>query len=66
VKSARVPVEDPVGLVHHADDVGLVGGVQRSHRDVAHGTELAAVVQVLVLQAEEVPDEPSVQYTGSF
>lgn len=57
INTSYVPIDDAIGMVHHADDVGLVGGVERRHRDVPHGAELAAVVQVLVLQPEEVPDE---------
>lgn len=44
-----VPVGDSVRVVHHADDVRLVRGVERRHGDVSHGAELTAVVEVLVL-----------------
>lgn len=54
-----VPVYNSIGMVHHPDDVGLVGGVQGRHGDVPDGAELAAVVQVLVLETEEIPDETS-------
>lgn len=54
-----LPVPDPVLLVHHLLQQCLVIGVQRSHRDVPHRSELAAIVQVLVLQTEEVPHEAS-------
>jgi len=35
----------------------LVGGVQRGYRDVSHGSELAAIVKMLVLQPEKVPNK---------
>lgn len=50
-------VSNAVLLVHHLLQQRLVVGIERSHGDVAHRTELAAVVQVLVLQTEEVPDK---------
>lgn len=52
-----VPVHHALVVVHHAQDQRLVGGVDRRYADVAHRPELAAIVQVLVLQSEEVPDE---------
>lgn len=62
---AHAPVDngDAVLLVHHLQDGRLVRGVHRRHRDVAHGSKLAAVVQVLVLQPEEVPHEPPASST---
>ena len=46
-------------VVHQLDNLSLVRGIDRRHRNVSHGTEFTAVVQVLVLQAEKVPDEPT-------
>lgn len=54
-----LPVPDAVLLVHHLLQQRLVVCVQRSHGDVPHRSELAAVVQVLILQTEEVPHEAS-------
>ena len=51
--------EREVESIERVELLLLVGGVQCRHRDVAHGAELAAIVQVLVLQAEKVPDEPA-------
>ena len=47
-----------IRFVHKFDDLLLVGGVDGRHRNVPHRSEVAAVVQVLVLQPEKVPDEP--------
>lgn len=52
-----VAIDHAIALVHHAQDERLVGGVQRRYRDVAHGSELTAIVQMLVLQAEKVPNK---------
>lgn len=51
------PVDHSAGLVHHADQEGLVARVDGSHRDVSHRTELATVVQMFIFQPEEVPHE---------
>ena len=39
---------------------GHLTQVQRVHRDVSHHSKLTAVVEVLVLETEKVPDEASV------
>ena len=41
-------------LVHQFDDLLLVRGVQRSHRNVPHSSELAAVVQMFILQPKRL------------
>lgn len=53
------PVYNAVILIHHSQNCCLIGGVNRSDGDVTHSSELAAIVQVLVLKSEEVPNEPS-------
>lgn len=50
-------VPNAIFLVHHLLQQRLVIGVERRHGDVPHGPELAAVVQMLVLQTEEIPHE---------
>lgn len=57
-------VPDSVLLVHHLLQQRLVVSVQRSHRDVPHGSELTTVIQVLVLQTEEVPHKTSAVERG--
>lgn len=60
--SARLglpPVGDAVRLVHHALQHALLARIQLRQVDVPRGPELAAVVQMLVLQAHVVPDEAS-------
>ena len=47
-----------IRLVHELDDLLLVGGVDGRHRNVPHRPEIAAIIQVLVLKPEKVPDEP--------
>lgn len=46
-------------FIHHPQDLYLVRVVERRNRNVPHGSELTAVVQVLVFQTEEVPNKPT-------
>ena len=45
-------------LIHHLLQQCLVIGVHWRNGDVTNRSELTAVVQVLILQSKEVPDEP--------
>lgn len=58
-----LPVDNTVRMVHHPYDVRLVRGVEWRHGDVSHCSEFTAVVQMLVLKPEEVPDKPPVERT---
>lgn len=49
-------------LVHHLLKQRLVICVQRRYWNVPHRSELTAVIQVFVLQAEEVPDKAPETY----
>jgi len=52
----------PLGAVlevHHHDQLLLVLHINRRNGDVSDNPELAAVVQMLVLQSEKVPNKPS-------
>lgn len=59
LESSPPEVDVGVRFVHHLDDLLLVAGVDGSHGNVPHGSELATIVQVFVFQSEKVPDEPS-------
>lgn len=61
----RVAIDHTVSLVHQAQDERLVGGVQRRYRDVTNGSELTAVVQMLVLQPEKVPHKATASECSS-
>ena len=57
-RGERLSVDDAVLVVHHLLELLLVVRIDGNDADVAHGAELTAVVQVLVLQPKEVPHEP--------
>ena len=44
-------------LVHQFDDLLLIRGVERSHRNIPNCSKLAAVVEMFILQTYEVPDK---------
>lgn len=58
------PVNDAVVVVHHAQNLYLVGRVNRGHRNVPHRSELTAIVEVFVLQTEEVPNESKIYFSS--
>jgi hypothetical protein len=47
-----VAVDDAVLFVHHAQNDGLIGRIDRCNRDVAHGSELTAIVEMFVFQTK--------------
>ena len=53
-------IDDALVDVHHLLDEAEIGDLDGPNGDVAHGSELTAVVQVFVLEPEEVPDKASV------
>lgn len=56
---ALAPVKYTVLVVHHPQDVCLVGALDGRNRDIAYRTEFTAVIQMLVLQTEKVPYKSS-------
>lgn len=55
----HLPINDPIGIIHHLENCRLVRRVNWSYGDVSDCSELTAIVQVLILQAEKVPHESS-------
>lgn len=53
----QVPICSPVFFIHHSEDDQLIRTINRSHWDIPNRSKTPAVVQVLVLQAEEIPNE---------
>lgn len=54
---APLPIRDAVLLVHHPDNLDLIGRIDWCHRYVSDGSELTAIVQMFVFQTEKVPYE---------
>ena len=50
-------IDNAVFFVHHLQNCSLIRSVHWRHGYVTNGTKLAAIVQVLVLEAEKVPDK---------
>jgi hypothetical protein len=63
--SKALPVHYSVVLVHHPQNRRLIRRVDWRYGNIPHRSEFTAIVQMLVLEAEEVPNESSEDFQRS-
>ena len=54
-----IAIFDAIFIVHHLLDERQIGHLDRTYGNISDSSELTAIVQVFVFQAEKVPDESS-------